>query len=118
MSFFDLLNALLTTLDIPYYEGQPEFEGEWPELFLSYNVYDNPVHWGCGVECGTKYVVTLNIYAKGADRAQTAGNTGIAIDSLLTENGFFRISGSFGLSDDFPQYYHRIVEYCYIQIKE
>lgn len=116
MSFFDLLNGLLTTLDVPFYEGQPELTDEDPpEVFLSYSVYYVPKLHGCGTELVTTYYVTVNIYTSGKDKQTTADNVSTALSALLTENGFVRRSGSFGLSNDFPKYYHRIVEfmYCY-----
>lgn len=113
MSFFDLLNGLLTTLDVPFYEGQPEFSGEPPEAFISYSVYDVPKFFGCGEELYTTYYVTVNIYVTGNDKAQTADNINMALTALLTENGFIRQSGSYGLTDDFPGYYHRTAEFNY-----
>ena len=114
MSFHDLLNGLLSELEIPYFEGSPEFEGEWPELFVTYSVDDGPAHWGCGQEFCTRYNVTFSIYSTGENMAQNAEDTGTALDTILTGNGFTRISGSFGFGSDFPDYYRRIVEYCCI----
>ena len=42
MSFHDLLNGLLSELDIPYFEGSPELSDSTPEAFIFYNVYDVP----------------------------------------------------------------------------
>ena len=72
MSFFDLLDGLLTTLDVPFYEGQPEFEGDPPAAFISYSVYDVPKLFGCGKEMVTSYYVTINIYTTGTDKATVA----------------------------------------------
>ena len=121
MSFFDLLDGLLTTLDVPFFEGQPEFERSPPETFITYNVYDVPKLYGCGRELYTTYYVTINIYTcgerNGADNCVHAGivacNLGEAVITLFTENGFVRQSGSFGLSNDFPDYYHRILDFAY-----
>ena len=113
MSFFDLLDGLLTTLDVPFYEGQPEFETEPPPAFISYNVYDVPKLFGCGKEVVTSYYVTINIYTTGADKATVADNLNTALTTLFTNCGFIRQSGNYGLSDDFPKYYHRIIEFSY-----
>ena len=113
MSIFTLLDGLLAELDIDYYEGQPEFSDSTPEEFISYSVYDVPKLDGCGTELVTSYYVTINIYTTGADKAQTADNIGTALTALFTENGFVRQSGSYGLTDDFPGYYHRIIEFNY-----
>lgn len=113
MSIFELIDGLLTTLDVPYYEGQPEFEAEPPSAFISYNVYDVPAFFGCGKELATTYYVTINIYTSGADKATVADNLSTALTALFTENGFIRQSGNYGLSDDFPKYYHRIIEFNY-----
>ena len=113
MSFFDLLHGLLTTLDVPFYEGQPEFTGEVPEAFISYSVYDVPKLFGCGQEIYTTYYLTINIYTTGSDKAAVAGNISTALTAILTENGFVRQSGSYGLTDDFPEYYHRTIEFNY-----
>lgn len=113
MSIFELIDGLLTTLDVPYYEGQPEFEAEPPPAFISYNVYDVPTFFGCGKELYTTYYVTLSIYTTGTDKAAVADNLSVALTALFTENGFIRQSGNYGLSDDFPKYYHRIIEFNY-----
>ena len=113
MSFFDLLEGVLAVLDVPCYEGAPEFERSPPDSFITYSVYDVPKLYGCGTEEVTAYYVTVNIYTSGEDRAHEADNLGSALTALLTENGFVRQSGSFGLSDDFPRYYHRILEFNY-----
>ena len=113
MSFFDRLDGLLTTLDVPFYEGQPEFERSPPEVFVTYSVYDVPKLFGCGTEVYTTYYVTLNIYVTGENRHQTADGLSTAVTDLLTDNGFVRQSGSFGLSNDFPKYYHRVIDFSY-----
>ena len=113
MSFYDLLNGLLSELDIPYFEGSPELSDSTPEAFIFYNVYDVPALRGCGEEFLTTYYVTVNVYTTGENNAQTADNIGTALTTLLTENGFVRQSGSYGLTDDFPEYYHRIIEFNY-----
>ena len=113
MSFFDLLDGLLSELEIPYYEGQPEFSGDAPDAFISYSVYDVPKLHGCGREIITSYDLTVNIYTTGAGRAQAADSIGNTLINLLTNNGFVRRSGSFGLTDDFPGFYHRIIEFIY-----
>lgn len=116
MSFFDILDEVLSALEIPYYEGQPEFaEGDVPDEFVSYSVYDIPKLYGCGRELATTYYVTVNIYTSGEDKAQTADNISAVLTTLLTEKGFVRRSGSFGLTDDFPSCYHRIVEFGYCE---
>lgn len=113
MSFFDLLDGLLTTLDVPFYEGQPEFERSPPEVFVTYSVYDVPNLRGCGLEITTTYHVTVNIYATGVNRHSTAVTLDETLTDLLTENGFVRRTGIFGLSNDFPRYYHRVMEFDY-----
>ena len=113
MSFFDLLNGLLTTLDVPFYEGQPEFENDSPETFISYSVYDVPKFFGCGAEMVTSYYVTVNIYTTGTDKATVADNISAALTTLLIDSGFVRQSGAYGLTNDFPGYYHRTVEFSY-----
>ena len=118
MSFFELLDGLLNVLDLPHFEGSPEFEDGMPEAFITYSVYDNPVHWGCGREVATRYTVTLSIYTTGADKAANAENISTALDTILTGNGFSRISGNYGFSDEFPNYYRKIADYCYIKVKE
>ena len=113
MSFFELLDGLLTELDVPFYEGQPEFERSPPEKFITYDVYEVPHLFGDGIEQTTNYHVTLNVFATGSDRARTAVNLCTALTNLLTENGFLRQGGSFTLTDDFPRYYRKIIEFNY-----
>ena len=113
MSIFELIDGLLTTLDVPFYEGQPEFETEPPPAFISYNVYDVPGFWGCGEELYTTYYLTLNIYTTGTDKATVADNISVALTALLTENGFIRQTGNYGLSYAYPKYYIRIIDFSY-----
>lgn len=113
MNFFELLDGLLTELDIPFYEGQPEFERSAPEAFISYDVYEVPNLYGDGAEKTTTYHVTINVFASGADRAETVRNLCTALTILLTENKFIRRGGSYTLSDDFPRYYRKIIEFNY-----
>ena len=101
MSFFDLLDGLLTTLDVPFFEGQ--------QLY------------GCGKEFLTTYYVTINIYTTGDRNGEdicvhagvVACNLGETVITLFTENGFVRQGGSYTLSNDFPGYYHRILDFAY-----
>ena len=111
MSFFNLLDGLLTTLDVPFYEGQPEFENDPPAAFISYNVYDVPKLFGCGKEAATSYFVTINIYTTGTDKATVADNISTALTTLFVDSGFVRQSGAYGLTNDFPGYYHRTVDF-------
>ncbi|MBQ3887361.1 MAG: hypothetical protein II735_05270, partial [Clostridia bacterium] len=65
-------------------------------------------------ECYTAYYVTLNIYTTGAHKHINSSYTEHNLTALLLDNGFIRQGGSFGLSNDFPRYYHRITEFYYI----
>ena len=114
MSFHELLDGLLTELQVPFYEGQPEFDGTPPEQFVSYHIRDVPALRGCGRECYTAYYVTLNIYTTGAHKHINSSYTEHNLTALLLDNGFIRQGGSFGLSNDFSRYYHRITEFYYI----
>ena len=87
MSFFDLLDGLLSELDIPYFEGQPEFSGDAPDKFITYSVYDVPKLHGCGREIITAYFLTVNIYTTGAEKAATADSIGSDLTALLTNSG-------------------------------
>lgn len=113
MSFFDLLNGLLSELEVPYYEGQPELGESSPPQFISYSVDDVPKLWGDGELSVTTYGVTVNIYTSGTGKYREAENISRELTALLTENGFIRRPGSFGLSNDFPRYYHRIIDFYY-----
>lgn len=111
MNVFELIDSLLDRLEMPYYEGQPEFERSPPEAFISYNVYDVPSLRGDGRERTTAFFLTLNIYTTGQNRKTRAVDADKALTALFTENGFTRRGGSFGLTDDFPRYYHRVIEF-------
>lgn len=113
MSFHDLLNGLLTELDVPFYEGSPELPENMPEMFVTYSVYDVPKLRGEGVELVTTYSVTVNIYTTGRKKADRATSFGRDLTALFTENDFTRRSGSYGLTNSFPGYYRRIIEFYY-----
>lgn len=113
MDFFELLDRLLAELNIPFYEGAPEFERSPPETFITYNIYDVPNLRGCGNEMTANYHLTLNIYTTGNNKKSRAVNLCTALTALLVRHGFIRQGGSFGLMNDFPRYYHRIIEFNY-----
>ena len=74
-------------------------------------VSDVPSLHGCGKEVMTTFNVTFNIYTSGQNKKQRSAEINAELTKLLTESGFVRRSGSFGLSNDFPRYYHRITEF-------
>lgn len=113
MSFFERLEGLLSDLSVPFYEGMPEFERSPPEAFIAYTVYDVPKLRGCGKEMVTTYYLTANVYTSGKNKKRRADELGAALTKLLVKNGFIRSAGSFGISNDFPRYYHRIIEFNY-----
>ena len=113
MSFFELLDGLLTELQVPFYEGQPEFERDPPEAFITYDVEDVPHQRGDGQELTTAYHVTFSIYTSGKYKRQNAAEVEQVLTALLLDNGFIRQSGSFGLSNTFMRYYRRIIEFNY-----
>lgn len=110
-NFFETLEALLATLSVPFYEGAPETGQEELPEFIFYSVYDVPSLHGCGKEVMTTFNVTFNIYTSGQNKKQRSAEINAELEKLLTESGFVRRSGSFGLSNDFPRYYHRITEF-------
>lgn len=110
---FDLIGGLLTELDIPFYENQPEFSKNPPEQFITYSLYNVPQLYGAGVEMITRYHITFNIYTTGTDYKQNADTISVNLTALLLENDFIRQSGSDSLSNDFPKYYHKAIEFIY-----
>lgn len=110
---FDLIGGLLTELDIPFYENQPEFKGNSPEQFITYSLYDIPQFYGAGVEMVTRYHITFNIYTTGTNYKQNADDISINLTALLLDNGFVRQGGSCAVSNDFPKYYHKAAEFIY-----
>ena len=113
MSIFELIGGLLTELDIPFYENQPEFAREPPEQFITYSLYNVPQFYGAGVEIITRYHITFNIYTTGTNYKQNADTISVNLTALLLENDFIRQSGSDSLSNDFPKYYHKAIEFIY-----
>ena len=110
-NFFETLEALLAKLSVPFYEGAPETGQEELPEFIFYSVYDVPSLHGCGKEVMTTFNVTFNIYTSGQNKKRRSAEINAKLEKLLTESGFARRSGSFGLSNDFPRYYHRITEF-------
>ena len=113
MSVFELIEGYLQELEIPFYEGQPEFARSPPETFLVYDLYDVPGLRGIGVELITRYHITLNVYTTGTKYRQKNDEICMKLTALLTENGFVRESGSYISMNDFPKYYHRAIEFIY-----
>lgn len=112
MSIFELIGGLLTVLDIPHYENQPVCKNP-PEQFITYSLYNIPQFYGAGVEMITRYHITFNIYTTGTNYKQNADTISVNLTALLLENDFIRQSGSDSLSNDFPKYYHKAIEFIY-----
>lgn len=112
MSFLDLLNGLLTELNVPFYEGAPDFgQDPAPQAFIYYSAHDVPKLRGCGEEMVTTYYVTINILVAGS--GQNADDIGHELTTLLINNGFIRMSGNYRFDDSFPKCYHKAIEFNY-----
>lgn len=109
MRIFELIDGTLTLLNVPFYNGMPEFAvNEVPDLFVTYSVYDRPQDYGDGIEQVTRYYVTVSIF--GTDQAAVDSEY-ISLLSLFAEYGFIRIGANYTSDDDFPKYYRNTVDF-------
>ncbi len=113
MNICEIIDGILSTFKVPFYHEMPEFAREPPPRFIVYSFYDVPAFFGCGQEQVTRYHVTFNIYTTGTNFKSQADQISRDLTALLLENDFVRQSGSCSLSNDFPKYYHRIIEFIY-----
>jgi len=105
MTISEILDGILSTFDVPYYDHMPEFaEGEEDRLFISYNVYDVPALFGDGAEDMTEYHVTVSIFGY---IAQDVNSLYDRVISALTNEGFCRQGGVYSKSNEFPAYYRK-----------
>lgn len=105
MTIFEILDGILSTFDVPYYDHMPEFaEGEEDELCISYNLYDVPSLFGDGAEDMTEYHVTVSVFGYNAQNVDSLYDSVI---SALKNEGFCRQGGVFSKSNDFPAYYRK-----------
>ena len=110
---FEIIDNILSQLNIPFYDRQPQFTKNPPEQFITYSLYEVPVFYGCGKEQITRYHITFSIYTTGTDYKQNADTINSNLTALLLENDFVRQSGSYAVSNDFPKYYRRVIEFIY-----
>lgn len=110
---FEIINNILDGMNIPYYDRQPGFSKNSPSQFITYSFYNVPAFYGCGIEQVTRYHVTFNIYTTGENYKAQADSINDTLTALLLENDFIRQSGNYGISNDFPKYYHKAIEFIY-----
>ena len=113
MSIFELIDGVLKEMDIPFYEGQPEFARSPPKDFIVYDLYDVPFFYGCGEEQITRYYITFNIFTSGNENRQNSDKISENLTSLLLENGFLRTGANYSTTPAFPKYYRKIIEFVY-----
>ena len=64
MTINDVLSSVLPSLEIPYYDGVPEFpEGEEPDAYCYYTLYSLPALRGDGGLVSEQWTVTLTVCA-------------------------------------------------------
>lgn len=111
MTIFDIIDGVLSGLNVPFYDHSPEFaEGEDPALFITYDVYDVPYLFGDGNEGVTSYGITINVFGLSAGDCDSLYKRVI---KAFKDNEFCRKGGTFGRSNDFPGYYRLIGELTY-----
>ena len=112
MKIFEVIDNALAELEVPFYYGMPEFaEGEEPEIFISYSVYDTPAARNDGSEVTTRYTATFSIFSRTIEDLDSCEES---LRELLRGKKFFRTGGSWSSSDDFPRYERRTIDYTYI----
>lgn len=105
MTIFEILDGILSTFDVPYYDHMPEFaEGEEDRLFISYNEYNVPSLFGDGAEDMTEYHVTVSVFGY---NVQDVDSLYSRVISALINEGFCRQGGTFSKSNDFPAFYRK-----------
>lgn len=111
MSIFELIDGTLKTLDIPFYDKQPEFaENAVPPLFIVYEMYDKPQVSGDGMELITQYIITFSVF--GTDINETDTTYENMIEALI-DNGFVREGGYYTSNNDYPKYYRHTCDFSY-----
>lgn len=108
MTVFEIIDGILTQLELPFYQNMPEFAREPPDIFIAYNLHNIPALRGDGHEIATRFFVTFNIFGKSN---ATVNNVYTNLKNLLENSGFTR-SGTLYTSDsDFPKYFRITADY-------
>lgn len=104
MEIVDILDALLLTLDLPFYDSMPVFpNGEAPELFIVYSFYSGSCIFADGVEKIRIYYVTFDIFSRHRSALRTAFNS---LRSLLRNTDeFCTDSDAYNGTVDFPGFF-------------
>ena len=101
MTINDVLSSVLPSLEIPYYDGVPEFpEGEEPMAYCYYTLYSLPELRGDGVLEAEQWIVTLTVAA--LDK-ETGDELSEEVRELMEENGFVWAGCTYTRDNDFPR---------------
>lgn len=97
----NILDSVLQSLGVPYYDGVPEFpEGEDEELYIYYSLYSCPKLRGGGVLMAEEYTVTLTVAARDVTQGDTLSGQ---VRDLFEENGFVWTGCNYSRDNDFPR---------------
>lgn len=101
MTINEILSSVLPSLEIPYYDGVPEFpEGEEPEAYCYYTLYSLPALRGDGGLVAEQWTVTLTVAA--LDK-ETGDELSEEARDLMEENGFVWAGCTYTRDNDFPR---------------
>lgn len=96
-----ILDTVLPSLGVPYYDGVPEFpEGEEPRAFCYYTLYSLPALRGGGVLMAEEYTVTLTVAARDVTQGDSLSEQ---VRDLFEENGFVWTGCNYSRDNDFPR---------------
>lgn len=97
----DILDTVLPSLGVPYYDGVPEFpEGEEPRAFCYYTLYSLPALRGDGGLFAVQWTVTLTVCALERETADTLSQTAVG---LMEDAGFVWTGCTYTRDNDFPR---------------
>ena len=110
MKPFDTIDGILSTLNVPFYSFMPEFAREPPDIFITYDVYDNPAFFGDGDELITRATVTFSVFGKNvSDMDRVYKN----LCQKLKTSGFIRVGAKYSSDNDFPKFSRISVDYTF-----
>lgn len=109
MNIFDRTDGVLRILNVPFYDTMPEFaDGEEPDLYIVYSVYDSPALRGDGRLEAVEYTVTINII--GTNAAETDALQ-LKLIPLMEEYDYSYGGCNYEIDSDFPATIRRITDF-------
>ncbi len=108
MKIFDIIDQVLSSMNVAFYDSFVDNGKERPDLYIVYNLYDTSSLYGDGVLLMLEYIITFNIIG---DSVVNVDCTQQKLMKVLQENGFVYAGCNYAMDSDYPNMYRRIIDF-------